>query len=99
MRTWFNPRQGTLKRQLSGHDRPELLGLVQDHYRGSKDNQAFLHARFNLGNDVLEPYKASIDRWVCPDVIHDQDISVRKASGPLAFTRSWLVTVAIFFGR
>jgi hypothetical protein len=28
---------------------------------------------------VLEPYKTTIDRWVCPDVMRNQDISVAKA--------------------
>jgi hypothetical protein len=28
---------------------------------------------------VLEPYKTTIDRWVCPDVMSNQDISVAKA--------------------
>jgi hypothetical protein len=28
---------------------------------------------------VLEPYKATIDRWVCPDVMRNQEISVAKA--------------------
>jgi hypothetical protein len=27
---------------------------------------------------VLDPYKATIDRWVCPDVMRNQDISVAK---------------------
>ena len=27
----------------------------------------------------MEPYKATIDRWVCPDVLRNQDISVAKA--------------------
>jgi len=55
------------------------LGLIQDLYAASKHNQAFLHARFTLGEDVLEPYKTTIDRWVCPDVMRNQDISVAKA--------------------
>jgi hypothetical protein len=28
---------------------------------------------------MLEPYKTTIDRWVCPDVMSNQDISVAKA--------------------
>lgn len=71
--TWID-----LKRQLIELDRPALLGLIQDVYSTSKDNQAFLHARFALGEDVLEPYKAIIDRWVCPDVMRNQVISVAK---------------------
>jgi hypothetical protein len=58
---------------------PALIGLVQDLYAASKDNQAFLHTRFGLGGDVLKPYKATIDRWLWPDVFKNQDTSVAKA--------------------
>ena len=40
-------------------------GLVQDLYTASKDNQAFLHARLGLGQDQLQPFKASISNWIC----------------------------------
>ncbi len=73
------PTWTDLKRQLADLDRPALLGLIQDLYAASNNNQAFLHARFALGEDVLEPYKAVIERWVCPDVMRNQDISVAKA--------------------
>jgi hypothetical protein len=73
------PTWTDLKRQLADHDRPALLGLIQDLYAASKNNQAFLHARFALGEDVLEPYKSTIDRWVCSDVLRNQDISVARA--------------------
>ena len=39
----------------------------------------FLHARFDLGEDALEPYKVVIDRWVYPDFMRNQDISVSRA--------------------
>jgi hypothetical protein len=73
------PTGTDLKRQLVDRDRPALLGLIQDLYTASKSNQAFLHARFALCEDVLEPYKTTIDRWICPDVMRNQDISVAKA--------------------
>lgn len=73
------PGWSELKRQLSELDRPALLGLIQDLYAASANNQTFLHARFALGKDVLQPYKATIHRWVCPDVMRDQDISIAKA--------------------
>jgi len=73
------PTWTDLKRQLTDLNQPALLGLIQDLYATSKNNQAFLHARFALGEDVLEPYKTTIDRWVCPDVMRNQDISVAKA--------------------
>jgi hypothetical protein len=73
------PTWSDLKRQLANLDRSALLALIQDLYAANKNNQAFLHARFALGEDVLEPYRATIDRWVCPDVMRNQDISVAKA--------------------
>ena len=56
-----------------------MLGLVQDLYAANKDNQAFLHVRLHLGEDVLKPYKAAIDRWLWPDVFKNQDTSAAKA--------------------
>jgi len=52
---------------------------MQDLYAASKDNQAFLHARLALGDDVPKPYKATIDRWVWPDLFKNQDTSVSQA--------------------
>lgn len=68
-----------VKARLAAFDRAGLLGLVQDLYAASKDNQAFLHARLHLGEDVLKPYKAAIDRWLWPDAFKNQDTSVAKA--------------------
>ena len=45
----------------------------------SRDNQAFLHARLDLGSDPIAPYKETISRWVHPDVYKGQDYSVSKA--------------------
>jgi len=72
------------KGKLAVFDRPGLIGLVQDLYAASKDNQAFLHARFGLGDSVLKPYKATIDRWLWPDVFKNQDTSVAKAKRAIA---------------
>ena len=68
-----------VKVKLMDFDRAGLIGLVQDMYSASKDNQVFLHARFALGDDVLKPYKVSIDRWLWPDPFKNQDTSVAKA--------------------
>jgi hypothetical protein len=73
------PNWSDLKSRLADFDRAGLIGLLQDLYAASKDNQAFLHARFALGDDVLKPYKMTIDRWLWPDVFKRQDISVAKA--------------------
>ena len=79
MRSNSKPSWSDIKGKLADFDRQGLIGLVQDLYAASKDNQAFLHARFALGDDVLKPYKATIDRWLWPDVFKNQDTSVSKA--------------------
>lgn len=58
--------------------------MVQDLYIASKENQAFLHARFALGDDVLKLYKITIDRWLWPDAFKNQDTSVAKAKNAIS---------------
>jgi hypothetical protein len=79
-----NPSWIDIKAKLAAFDQAGLLALVQDLYAASKDNQAFLHARLRLGDDVLKPYKATISRWLWPDVFKNQDISVAKAKKAIA---------------
>lgn len=74
-----SPTWTDVKAKLVGFDRAALLGLIQNLYAAHQDNQAFLHARFGLGEDVLEPYKKTIDRWLWPDVFRKQDTSVSEA--------------------
>ena len=78
------PSWSDVKAKLADFDRAGLIGLVQDMYGASKDNRAFLHARFTLGGDVLKPYKATIDRWLWPDVFKNQDTSVSSAKKAIA---------------
>jgi hypothetical protein len=73
------PSWSDVKTKLADFDRTGLIGLIQDLYAANKDNQAFLHARFALGGDVLKPYKATIARWLWPDAFKNQDTSVAKA--------------------
>ena len=49
------PTWTDLKAKLKDFDRAGLIGLVQDLYAANKDNQLFLHARFGLLDDALEP--------------------------------------------
>jgi hypothetical protein len=73
------PSWTDVKAKLASFDRLGLLGLIQDLYAAHKDNQAFLHARFGLGDDVFKSYKETLDRWLWPDVLRNQDTSVVKA--------------------
>jgi len=73
------PTWTEVKAKLAEFDRVALLGLIQSLYAAHKENQTFLHARFGLAEDVLEPYKKTIDRWLWPDVMRNQDTSVYQA--------------------
>jgi hypothetical protein len=73
------PTWRDVKQHLTDFDRAALLSLVQNLYQANKDNQTFLHARFQLAGDNLQPYKKTIERWVCPDAMRNQPISTSKA--------------------
>jgi hypothetical protein len=73
------PTWSDVKMAVQTFDRAGLQGLVQDMYALSKDNQAFLHTRLSLGTDQLKPYKASISRWINPDIMRNQPISISKS--------------------
>lgn len=73
------PTWTDVKAKLADFDQAALLDLIHNLYAAHKDNQSFLHARFGLGEDVLEPYKKTIDRWLWPDVFRKQDTSVSRA--------------------
>jgi hypothetical protein len=79
-----SPTWSDVRAALLDFDRAGLRGLVQDLYTASKDNQAFLHARLGLGHDQLQPFKACISNWICPDVMNNQPISVSKAKKAIA---------------
>lgn len=97
------PSWSAVKARLADLDRAGLIGLIQDLYAASRDNQAFLNARFGLGDDVLKTYKATIDRWLWPDVFKNQDTSVAKAKKAIADYKKaigqpeGLVELAVFF--
>jgi hypothetical protein len=81
------PSWTDVKAKLASFDRLGLLGLIQDLYTAHKDNQEFLHTRFELGADVLQPYKETLDRWLWPDVLRNQDTSIVKAKQAISSYR------------
>jgi hypothetical protein len=78
------PLWADVKARLTDLDRAGWLSLLQEPYAASMDNQAFLHARLHLGDDVLEPYRAMLNRWLWPDVFKNQATSVAKAKKAIA---------------
>ncbi|MGJ7918680.1 hypothetical protein ACI48D_24825 [Massilia sp. LXY-6] len=79
-----SPTWRDVKAKLAEDDRGSLIALVHELYLASKDNRTFLHTRFAPGGDVLKSYKATIDRWLWPDVSRNQDTSVAKAKNAIA---------------
>jgi hypothetical protein len=77
--TWID-----VKASLLAFDRAGLLGLIQDLYGVSKDNEAFLHARLGLGRNQLKPYKARISKSICPDIMRNEPVSISKAKKVIA---------------
>lgn len=73
------PIWSNVKSAVVNLDQKQLLKLVGDLYRFSKENQAFLHARFGVGDDPLEPYKNTIDECMHPDVYSNKPIQIAKA--------------------
>ena len=73
------PSWRDVKAELERFDRAGLLRLLKDLHEVSRDNQAFLNARLGLGAAPLVPYKTIISRWIAPDVMKGQDISVARA--------------------
>jgi len=81
------PAWTDIKAKLAGFDRRGLIGLIQDLYAAHKENRTFLHARFGVGSDALRPYKETLDRWLWPDVLRNQDTSVLKAKQTISAYR------------
>jgi len=73
------PTWADVKTSLASFERPALLGLLQDLYTADEGNRAFLHARFGLGEDPLQPYKKTVGRWLWPNVFRGQQTSVSRA--------------------
>jgi len=66
------------KVRLESFDRHGLLGLIQHLYNADQANQAFIHKRLDLGGDLLEPFKKTIENSLFPSGVG------RDPSVPLA---------------
>jgi hypothetical protein len=78
------PSWTDVKTRLADFDRAGLIGLIQDLYAANKDNQAFLHARFSLGDDVLKPYKTTPSDCTARIGKHGWNIEWRRRRSELA---------------
>jgi len=73
-----------LKRQLADLDRPAPLGLIQDLYATSKNNQAFLHARFALSENLITRCK---HLSFCPETVLVAGLYIFELNRPIFMRR------------
>ncbi|MFC1835983.1 hypothetical protein ACFL2Q_14895 [Thermodesulfobacteriota bacterium] len=74
-----SPAWSDVKSAVVGLVKKQLVKLIRDLYRLSKQNQSFLAARFALGEDPLAPYKKTIRDCMYPDVMKDEPVQSAKA--------------------
>jgi hypothetical protein len=74
-----NQMWSDVKAAMADMDEKQLMNLVSDLYRLSRENQAFLHARFGIGADTLGPYKKTISASMYPDVYKNKPVQISKA--------------------
>jgi hypothetical protein len=79
------------------------VDLLRDLYAALQENRTFLHSRFGLGENSLEPYKDTIGRWMWPDPLSRDNPSPAKAKQAIAAYKhavgdaSGLADLMIFF--
>jgi hypothetical protein len=78
------PTWADVKSELTSFDRAGLMSVLQSLYTAAEGNRAFLHARFGLAEDPLQPYKKRIHRWLRPNVFHGQAPSASNAKKAIA---------------
>jgi len=74
----------TVKSAVAQLSQGELLSLVADLYRLSKQNQAFLHARYSDTEAAMEDCKKIISECLYPDMQRDGPLQVAKAKKAVA---------------
>ncbi len=84
------PKWTDVKAKLASFDRTGLLGLVQDLYTAHPDNRTFLHTRFGLGEDILEPYKQASTGGFGRTLFGSKTPQSPKPSKPFPVTRRQL---------
>lgn len=80
------PTWTDVKAKLTEFDRAGLMQLVSDLYAFHRDNQAFLHARFNLGKSPLDDYKKRIALALAPDLSRKLNANISVASARKAIS-------------
>jgi hypothetical protein len=68
------PSWKDVKSILAEKEKPELLKLISDLYSSSSENKTFIHSRYSIGGQALEPYRSIISESLYPDVYKNKPI-------------------------
>lgn len=68
------PTWQDVKAILVDKENAELLKLIADLYSSSAENKLFIHSRYAVGEQALEPYKSIISLSLYPDVYKNKPI-------------------------
>lgn len=63
---------------LAEKEKSELLRLIADLYSSSAQNRSFIHSRYSVGGQTLEPYRSIISESLYPDVYKNKPITLSK---------------------
>ena len=75
-----------VKLKVAEMSHKDLVKLIGDLYRLSRENQAFLRARFSVGQDPLAPYKKTIEKCMYPNVYSDKPVQVHISEAKKAIS-------------
>ncbi|MFH0958111.1 MAG: hypothetical protein V1897_05350 [Pseudomonadota bacterium] len=73
------PTWSDVKSKIVNLSEQQLVQIVGELYRLSKENKEFLNVRFDVLDDPLAPFKKSIEDALCPDVLGDKPIQIARA--------------------
>ena len=68
------PTWNDVKAILVEKEKSELLKLIADLYSSSAENKSFIHSRYSVSGQTLEPYKGIISESLYPDVYKNKPI-------------------------
>jgi len=77
------PTWSDVKSKVVILDQKQLVQIVGELYRLSKENEEFLNVRFGVLDDPLAPFKKSIEESMYPDIYRDKPVQISKAKASI----------------
>ena len=81
------PKWTDVKAKLTSLDRMGLIGLFRIFMPPTRIIRSSFTPALAWARDVLKPYKETLDRWLWPDPLRNQDVSVAKAKQAISSYR------------